>query len=85
LNGAKSAETAAATIAVMSATTSAAIVGDSRRCEPGRRPFLGAPRTGPLQGDEKLLDLDDRSGTRVHEASTWSFYFEGGAPLRGRH
>ena len=26
---------------------------------------------------KKLLDLNDRSGAHVHEASTWSFYFEG--------
>ena len=26
---------------------------------------------------KKLLDLDARSGARVHQATTWSFYFEG--------
>src|SRR5262245_58810480 len=26
---------------------------------------------------KKLLDLDDRGGARVHQATTWSFYFEG--------
>jgi xylan 1,4-beta-xylosidase len=26
---------------------------------------------------KKLLDLDDRVGARVHQATTWSFYFEG--------
>jgi len=31
------------------------------------------------------LDLDDRSGAGVHEASPWSFYFEGERLLEGRH
>ena len=26
---------------------------------------------------KKLLDLDARGGARVHQATTWSFYFEG--------
>src|SRR5438046_9512080 len=26
---------------------------------------------------KKLLDLNDRSGAHVHQATTWSFYFEG--------
>jgi xylan 1,4-beta-xylosidase len=32
---------------------------------------------------KKLLDLNDRGGAQVHEASTWSFYFEGERPFEG--
>jgi hypothetical protein len=34
---------------------------------------------------KKLLDLDDRRGARVHEASTWRSYFEGERLFEGRH
>ena len=32
---------------------------------------------------KKLLDLDARGGARVHQATTWSFYFEGERFFKG--